>query len=244
MRVTPRGVGRCTGPAISVTAAPSGSGGIGQRETHFTAGTIGDETDGVDGFLGRTGGDQKVLAIEILRVERREHSVDDAFRIGQASGSDFTTGQIAGIGLDDQVAALPQQGHIGLCGGMRPHLFIHRGSQRHTAGEGEVRGSEEIAGQAVSEVSEEVGGGGGHQEDLILSRDGDMLHRAGQVSPRRTGGGEERSDDFLSGESGEGERRYEFARRVRHDDADFGASLDEEAGYFRGLVRRDSASDA
>ena len=58
MRRTPRGVGRCTGPATSVTSAPASARGARDREAHLAARQVGDAAHRVDRLEGRAGGDQ------------------------------------------------------------------------------------------------------------------------------------------------------------------------------------------
>ena len=95
-------------------------------------------------------------------------------------GPDHAAGQKPSSGFDDHVAALAQNSQIRLRGRMIPHVGVHRRRQHHRSGEGQIRGGQEIVGQAVGEFRQQIGSGRRDHQDLILLRHADMLDRAGQ----------------------------------------------------------------
>ena len=64
MRSTPGGVGRCTGPATSVTRAPAAAAIAAIAKPCLPRRTVGDVAHRVDRLVGRAGGHQHMLAIQ------------------------------------------------------------------------------------------------------------------------------------------------------------------------------------
>ena len=161
--------------------------GFGEGVAHFAAGTIAEEADGIEGFAGASGGDEHDFAGEIVATaEGVEHGVGDGFGFGHAAGADHAAGELAGAGLDDAHAALAQDFKVGLGGRMIPHVHVHGGSDEDGRGGGEVHGGEEIVGDAVGELGEDVGGGGSDDEGVGPLRFADVLD--GRSRTRRFGG--------------------------------------------------------
>ena len=71
MRVTWRGVGRCTGPATSVTIGAGLLRRTRDGKAHLAAGQVGDAAHRVDGLEGGPSGDQHALAGQTLWAGRR-----------------------------------------------------------------------------------------------------------------------------------------------------------------------------
>ncbi len=96
MRRTPRGVGRCTGPATSVTARAGLGGGARDRKTHLAAGVVGDAAHRVDGLEGGPGGDQHRAAGQQLGLEEGDQLVAQFGGLEHAAVADLAAGLVAG----------------------------------------------------------------------------------------------------------------------------------------------------
>jgi len=102
---------------------------------------------------------------------------------------------------------------------------------------------EEIVGDAMGKLAENIGSGRGDKEQVNALRDSDVLNRALDIGGRRAGGAERFGDDFLAGEGGEGEGRDEFLRGARHHDLDVDFFLLEGADKLGGFVSCDAPGD-
>ena len=95
MRRTPRGVGRCTGPATSVTCGAGLGGGARDREAHLAAAQVGDAAHRVDGLEGRAGGDQHAAAGQQLGLEEGDQLVAQFVGFEHAAVADLAAGLVA-----------------------------------------------------------------------------------------------------------------------------------------------------
>jgi hypothetical protein len=105
--------------------------------------------------------------------------------------------------IDDRVSAAAQLVEVAAHRGVGPHVAVHGGGQNHGPGEGEIEGAQEIVGDAVGELAEQVRGRRRDDQDIIVLRDADVFDRTGQHIVRGTRA-EHRRDDFTAGERGEG----------------------------------------
>ena len=157
-------------------ACTAAQGSFGQGVAHATAGAIGEIAHGIDLFASGAGGDQHGFARKILRcAESFQHGGDDGFILCQASRAGHAAGQISRAGFDDLHAALAQNLQIRLRRRMIPHVDVHRRSDDDGRGGREIERGQEIAGNALREVRENVGGGGSDDQRIDRLRDRDVL---------------------------------------------------------------------
>ena len=129
-----------------------------------------------------------------------------------------------------------QRGHVGLGGGVLPHLGVHRGREHDRAARGEQGVGEQVVGQAVGRLGEQVGGRRGHHDELGLLADPDVRHLV-DVGPHL---GAHR----LAGQRGPGRGADELQGGGGRDDGDVVAGLGEPAQQLTGLVRSNPAAHA
>ncbi len=96
----------------------------------------------------------------------------------------------------------------------------------------------------MGEFGEDVGGGRRDDERVGGLSSIDVLNGRGSVAGVGAFGSPEAGDDFVAGESGEGERRDELLRGRGHHHMHVEGVLLQIANQFRGLVGSDAAGDA
>ena len=152
--------------------------------------------------------------------------------------------RVACAGLDDLHAALPQNLQIRLRGRMIPHVDVHGGRHDNRRGGREIERGQEVAGDALREVSQNVGRGGRDHERVDGLRDRDVLDGGIDVGRMLLAGSEHAGDDFFSGERGEGEGANELLGGAGHDDLHANAAVLQQADDFRRLVGCNPAGNA
>ena len=168
----------------------------------------------------------------------REHvdaHVVDLVRLGQPALAGVGTGQPALGGLDDQAAALAQGRDVRLGGGVLPHLGVHRGREHDRAPGGEQGVGEQVVGQAVRGLGQQVGGRRRDHDQVGRLADPDVRDLV-DVLPHLGG-------DRLAGQRRPGRGAHEVQRRSGGYDGDVVAGLGEPAQQLRGLVGRDASGD-
>ena len=115
----------------------------------------------------------------------------NGFRIGEPPRPGHPAGKVSAAGFHDRVTAPHQRCQVGLGGRVLPHVDVHGGSDQHRTGEGEVKSSEEIVGQAVRQFRHQVGRGRSDHEQFVLLRHGNVFDRVFD--------GEQVGEDFLTG---------------------------------------------
>ena len=127
-----------------------------------------------------------------LRAAERRVQPPAAIVSGSASrpGPTMPQARYPSSGSTTHVPAPAQRLEVGLRGRVLPHVGVHRGRQHHGAGEGEVEGGQEIVRQAVRELGQQVRGGRGHNQHIVLLRHARYARRRSRASrpgwPRRT----------------------------------------------------------
>src|SRR5271169_6053904 len=119
---------------------------------------------------------------------------------------------------------------------MLEHAGVHRGRDEQRAPRREGRHGEQVVGEPVRQLREDVGRRGGDEEEVRPSREADVQDvrvRAPEVRVRRA-----------AREGLERQGRDEPARGRRQDRVHVRARLREEARELGGLVRGDGAADA
>ncbi len=210
---------------------------LGQRVAHFSAGTVGEVAHGVERLLGGPGGDERHFAFQV--VARHGRALDgggDGFGIGEPSRADHPASQVAALRLHNHVSALAQRRNIGLRGGVRPHVGVHGGRNHHRSGECQVEGGDEVVGQAVGHLGDQIRGGRRDHQQIVFLGDRDVFDGALD--------GEQVGEGLLAGQRGEGQRLHELPRCGGHGGPHLVAALHQQPRQFRGLVGRDAAAYA
>ena len=162
--------------------------------------------------------------------------LEDLRGVGQPALAGVGAGEAADGGLDDDGAAAAQGGDVLLGGGVLPHLGVHRGGEHHRAARGEQGVGEQVVGEAVGGLGQQVGGGRRDDHQVGVLPDADVRHLV-DVVPDLGG-------DRVAGQRGPGGGADEVQRgRGRHD-PDVVARLGEPAQQLARLVGGDAAADA
>src|SRR5712691_3404098 len=132
---------------------------------------------------------------------------------------------------------------------MIPHVDVHGRCDHDWSGGREIEGGEEVGGNALGKVRENVGGGGSHEESVNRLRDRDVLDSGVDVggllfSGREHAGREHSCNHFLAGERSEGERANELLGGAGHDDLHANAAVLQEPYNLGCFVSGDSAGDS
>ena len=183
---TPRGRSRCTGPETRMTRAPRGRGGFGQRVAHLAAGAVGDVAHRVERLLRGPGGDQHGLAFQVAAPAGSSAPRRAAMssRLGQPARATMPQARYPSSGSTMRWPRCAQHLQVRLRGRVLPHVGVHGRRQHHRAGEGQIESGEEIVGQAVRELGQQVGGGGRDHQQLVLLGHADVLDGARQSGVR------------------------------------------------------------
>ena len=224
--------------------------GFGQRVAHLAAGAVAEEADGVESLARAAGGDEHDFAGQIVAAAKSaEDRAGDGLGLGHAARAHHAAGQLARSRLDDAHAALAEDFEVGLRGRMLPHVHVHGGGDQDRRRRGQVEGGEEVVGNAVGELGQDVGRGGGDDQRVGPLRLADVLDAVlfgggfvGAVPGARVV--PQAGDDLVAGERGEGERLDESRGRPGHDHMDLKSLALQGAHQFRRFIRGNSAGDA
>lgn len=177
------------------------------------------------------------ISIFRLKVWNRR---DDFLDVGEASGALVSAGEVAFFGVDEMAVVGLELGDVSLGGGMEPHFAVHGGGDEDGGfrREGEVDGGEGIGGEAVGELAQEVGGGGGDEQEVGAVGEIDVARFPGILFVFKG------NENGMAGEGLEGEGSDEFAGGSGHDGVNLVAELDELGGEFGGFVGGDGSGDA
>ena len=187
---------------------------------------------------------------------------DDVGDLGEPSGAEPAAGQLPFPGRDDGHAPFAEGVEVAPGRRVVQHVGVHRGRDEGRGPDREVEGGEEVVGEAERHPGDDVGGGGGHHEDVGLLGERDMADAAGGVRSvcgglvgagvglaglvGLAGGlvgarvGKEVFEDRLAGDGGERERGDELAGGAGQDDLDPEPALFEGAHQIRSLVGPDA----
>ncbi len=180
--------------------------------------------------------------MQALEVARPREQVldrgDDGGRLREAADARQPRRELADLRLDQDVAEIPQGGHVTLRGRVRPHPGVHRRRHDDRRAAGTRDGGHGVTHQAGRQLADEVGGRRG--ED-------DRIGRFRQLDVRDLLFGVQLEDVVEHGPMGEaleGQRSDEARRRGGHGDVDDGAPVAQHADQAHGLVGGDAARDA
>ena len=141
-------------------------------------------------------------------------------------------------------AALAEDFQIRLGRRVLPHIDVHRRSHQDRRGGGQIHGGEEVVGDAVGELGQDVGGGGSDDHGVGPLRLADVLDGGIVGAVGGSGVIPQAGDDLVAGERGKSERLHELAGRLGHDDMDFEGLALQRAHQFGRLVSCNSAGDS
>ena len=158
----------------------------------------------------------------------------DLGRVGQPALAGVHAGEPADGGLDDDGAAAAQRGHVLPGGGVLPHLGVHGGREDHRAAGGEQGVGEQVVGEAVRGLGEQVGGGRGDHDQVGVLPDPHVRDLV-DVVPDLGG-------DGLPGQRRPGRLADEVQRGLGGHHPDVVAGLGEPAQQLARLVGGDAAA--
>ena len=117
-------------------------------------------------------------------VSMRLGRLDDRVGLGQPAFADPAAGEIAVARFDEPHAAAPQQRHVGLHGGVLPHVGVHGRRDEHRRPRGQVERGQEVVRDAVGELAEELAVAGATSSRSML--DASAMCSISALSPART----------------------------------------------------------
>ena len=139
---------------------------------------VAQEADGVEVLAGAAGADHDRAAGQVGSGHAaRQHlaaHLEDLERVGQPALAGVGAGEAALGRLDDQGAAAAQGGHVGGGGGVLPHLGVHGRGEHDRAPGGQEGVGEQVVGQPVRRLGQQVGRGGGDHDEVGGLADADV----------------------------------------------------------------------
>ena len=203
----------------------------GDRIPHAAARSVADVAHGIEIFVGRTGGDEDPSAAKrTLGPQDRLRGGDDLVGLGEASLADPSARQIALARLDEARPARRQRIEVLPHRLVREHLRIHRRCDQQRRARRGIERRQEIVGDAVGELADDVGGGRRDQQQINRGRDRDVLDVGVHAVLELIG------NHFSPGNRFERHRPDEPGRRVRHHRHDLVSALLQAARDLHGLV--------
>ena len=148
-----------------------------QGDAHLARRTVANESHRVDRLVRGAGGDDDALARQVLRhgVEHLTDSLDDVLGLAHAARVHVAARKVAAAGSHHVNAAVAQRGHVGLCGRCLPHAIVHGRCDHDGARRGKQRGGDEVVGDAVGHLGDDIGRRGRHDHQIGLLRKRDMV---------------------------------------------------------------------
>ena len=202
----------------------------GDRIAHLA----GEDTHRVHRLFGRARGDEHALAGERFRREERLDLRGNVTRLEHAAEADLAAGLVARRRAGDDDAVLAQAGNISLCRRVLPHLHVHGGRDEQRPAAREAQARQQVVGEAIGELGDEVRRCRGDRDELAVAREFDVAHgvadpRIPQIAPHR-----------LAGKRLQSRRRDEARRRLRHRDPHVGSATHEQPRELGRLVGGDA----
>ena len=199
---------------------------------------VGDVAHRVDGLLGGPGGDQHLQALHILfQGQVPQDVLEHHLRLHHLAHTAVTAGQMAAHRLDQLHAVVLQLFQIVLHDGVFVHLGVHGRSHQLFALAGQQSGGEHIVRQTIGQLTDHVGGGGGHQGDVRLLGHRHMLHIELKVPVKGI------HQAFVAGEGLEGDGVDKVGGVLGHQHLNVRVLLDQKAGHGGHFICRDAAGD-
>ena len=224
---------------MSTTFAPRLRAARRERVPHLSARSIADESHRINGFARGPGRDDDRLAAQ--RACRRQQLLRCAHDIGglrEPPLADPAACEISRARLDEERAARRQHLEVPLHGRVLEHVRVHRRRNEHRCLGREVQRRQEIVGDAVGELADDVRRRRRDDQQIDARRERDVL----DVGVRA--GLELALQHPMPGDRLESELADEPAGRARHDGDDVVSLLLQAAHDFDRLVGADSAAHA
>ena len=159
--------GEVRGEQRDVGAAPSCL--LGESDAHPAGRAVADVAHGIEWLAGPAGADENVLSREWpFLAEQHAAPREDLLRLGHASETGLSLGELSLLRADQLDPSLAQAGGVLLRGRVLPHADVHRRRGEHGAAEGEHRLREHAVGEAVRELRERVRRERGDHEQVRL----------------------------------------------------------------------------
>ena len=157
---------------------------------------------------------------------------DDVVGLGQAALADPSAGEVARAGIDELHAARSEHRQVSPHGVVLEHVRVHRRRHQDRRARRQVQRAQEVVGDTVSELADDVGGRGGDQQEFGFGGERDVL------DVRVRAAGELVGDDRTPGNGFERELADELARRAGHDGGHVVAAPSAARGRLRRPYRR------
>jgi hypothetical protein len=176
------------------------------RVAHLPARVVAEVANGIDRLARGTGRHEHPLPDQILRRHRSGRGLDDLGGFRKTAGALVPARKRAARRADDPRPARGDRLDVRLRGRMLPHVHVHRGRDDDRRARREQDGGEEVVGDPVCHLRDQVCGRGGEHDDVGRIGEADVtdLRLLRQV--------EGVGRDGRSGERLQRERRDELAR--------------------------------
>ena len=123
-----------------------------------------------------------MLALKVLlHAKNLERARNDGSRVGQTAASQIATCQISLIGLDEHGAADAELADVVAGGSRLVHVHVHGRRQHERRGTRQGRGGEQIVGDAVGQLGQDVGRARRDDEGIGLLSKRDVMNGIGRV---------------------------------------------------------------
>ena len=210
---------------------------LGNRRALRPGRAVRDIAHRVDGFVGRPGGDEDMLALQRPVRQRGTDRIGDLVRLDQPTRAELATGHSAFDGASKQHAVRHERRHVALHRRMFPHPHVHRGGDQHALVGGQKQRRGQVVRQPVRHLAQKVGGGGCHDHEVGIAAEFDMPH-LGLVRQA-----EEVSIDLFGRQSRGRQRRHELLPRAGDDRHHACPTLTQNTDQRQRLERPDTAAD-
>ena len=166
------------------------------------------------------GGNHDALARQVLRhgIEHLADGLDDVLGLAHAPRVHVAAGKVATARSHHMDATVAQRGHIGLRRRRLPHAVVHGGGDHDGSRRGKQRGGDEVIGDTVGHLGDDIGRRGRHDHKIGLLRQRNVVDGVGGVV-------EKAHRDRLVGERAERERPHKLRGMLAHNDLDARAAL-------------------
>ncbi len=207
-------------------------------KSHPSAGPVAQVAHRVEVFEGRSGGhDDTCAAKGTVRAQDGFGRGDNLVRLRQPSLANPPAGQVALARLDEAHAARRQRVQVAADRFVREHLRVHRRRDEHRRTRRGVEGGQEVVGDAVGELAENVCRCRRDEQQVDRRRERDVLDVGIGAGLELVG------DDPPARDRLEGHRANEARRGRGHDSHDLVAALLQSARDLDRLIGADAAGD-
>ncbi len=217
----------------------AGRGCLGNGIAHFAGGAVGEIPHRVQRLPRGTGGHQNPETGHVLFVGQCvQNRLQKHLRLRHLSFADDSTGQSALRRLHQLPAVVPQPQQIILRHRIFIHPRVHGGRGDFGTVTGQNSGCQHVVRQAVGQLGQHIGRGGGNNDKVGLVRQGDMFRLMLKITVKSI------DRDLVPSQGFKGQGRDELRGIARHEHMDIGMLLDQCGGKICRLIGRDAAADA